>query len=264
MPDNERTCLLGEYLDAVDRRVLNVWCKRNLQLAVAHHNALVLALDRLIRPAGLLEDVEILLRLLSLDGKRIHPLPDTGDPRKALGKMQADGVLAVGKIELVRAHAVTLGAEYLRECDIRNLELFGPFDSHAVQRAQRRTGSLDLIGQPEVAILVGVGLIGPTRHPDHQPVCDRSRRRCGQCRRSRPEDVLYEEIQVVGPFGGVVAIGIHMPDMRHALFFEVVVDALADTYQAVLVAAGQPQELQFLPGGCGIRYEFGGSLGIGG
>ena len=78
------------------------------------------------------------------------------------------------------------------------------------------------------------------------------------------EDVLDKEIEIVGPFGGVVAVGIYVPYVWHVVFLEVVMDALADTDQAVLVAAGQPQELQFLSGGCRVRHEFGRRFGIGG
>ena len=60
------------------------------------------------------------------------------------------------------------------------------------------------------------------------------------------EDVLAEQVQIVVPLGGVVGIPVHMPDMRHAILFEVFVDALADADQAVLVAASEPQQLQLL------------------
>ena len=77
------------------------------------------------------------------------------------------------------------------------------------------------------------------------------------------EQVLNKEVEIVGPFGGVVTVGIYVPDVWHVVFLEVVVDALADSDQAVLVATGQPQELQFLLCGCRVRNEFGGRLGVG-
>ena len=54
------------------------------------------------------------------------------------------------------------------------------------------------------------------------------------------ENMLGKEIQVVGPFGSVVTVGIHVPDVRHILLFQVIVDALADADQAVLITATQP------------------------
>ncbi len=56
---------------------------------------------------------------------------------------------------------------------------------------------------------------------------------------------------------------VHVPDVRHALFFQVVVDALADADQAVLVAAAEPQQLQFLLGGRRIGHELGPGLVFG-
>jgi hypothetical protein len=44
-----------------------------------------------------------------------------------------------------------------------------------------------------------------------------------------------------------VGVSVYMPDVRDATLLEVVVDALADADQAVLVAASEPQKLQ-LPG----------------
>ena len=52
--------------------------------------------------------------------------------------------------------------------------------------------------------------------------------------------MLCEEIQIVSSFGVVEDIGIDVPDVRYVLFIEVVVDVLADTNQAVLIAAGKP------------------------
>ncbi len=58
------------------------------------------------------------------------------------------------------------------------------------------------------------------------------------------EDVLGKKVQVVAPFGTIVGIPIHVPDVGHALLFKVVVNALADEDQAVPVAATKPKQLQ--------------------
>ena len=42
------------------------------------------------------------------------------------------------------------------------------------------------------------------------------------------EELLREQIQVVAPLGGVVTVGIDMPDVRHVVLFEIGVHALAD------------------------------------
>ena len=67
-------------------------------------------------------------------------------------------------------------------------------------------------------------------------------------------------VQIVGHFGSVVAIGVHVPDVGHALFCQVIVKPLADADQAVLVAE-EPQKLQLLDGRR-IGNEFGRRLGI--
>jgi hypothetical protein len=54
------------------------------------------------------------------------------------------------------------------------------------------------------------------------------------------ENMLGKEIQVVGPFGSIVAIGINVPDVRNVLFFKVIMDTLTDADKTVLIAAGQP------------------------
>jgi hypothetical protein len=52
--------------------------------------------------------------------------------------------------------------------------------------------------------------------------------------------VLYKKIQVIGPLGIVMTIAIHMPYMRHSLFFEVLVHTLTHTDQSIFVAAAKP------------------------
>ena len=58
-------------------------------------------------------------------------------------------------------------------------------------------------------------------------------------------------VQVVAHFRRIVAIAVHVPEVGHAHFFQVVVNTLADADQGVLVAASQPQKLQVL-GNCRI------------
>ena len=77
------------------------------------------------------------------------------------------------------------------------------------------------------------------------------------------EEPLSKQVQVIAPLGRVVAVGVDMPDVRHVVLLEVGVNALADADQAVLVAAGQPQELQLLACGRGIGDELGGRLVLG-
>ena len=45
-------------------------------------------------------------------------------------------------------------------------------------------------------------------------------------------------VQVVAPVGRVMAVSIHIPDMRHIVFLQIRMHILADTYQAVFVPAG--------------------------
>ncbi len=51
------------------------------------------------------------------------------------------------------------------------------------------------------------------------------------------EQLLCEVIEVVAPVGGVVAVAVHVPDVRHAVFLEIGMHALADPNQAILVPA---------------------------
>jgi hypothetical protein len=52
--------------------------------------------------------------------------------------------------------------------------------------------------------------------------------------------MLNKEVQIIGPFGTAACVGINVPEMRHLLFFEIVMDALAVADQAILIAARQP------------------------
>src|SRR5664279_2059564 len=52
------------------------------------------------------------------------------------------------------------------------------------------------------------------------------------------EDALREVPQAVSPVRRVVAVAVHVPDMRYPLFLEVGMHALADVDQTVLVATG--------------------------
>src|SRR3954470_19548941 len=56
------------------------------------------------------------------------------------------------------------------------------------------------------------------------------------------KDPLGEIIEVVPPLGRVVAVAVDVPDVRDTLLLEVGVHALADAEQAVLVAAGDPEQ----------------------
>ena len=56
------------------------------------------------------------------------------------------------------------------------------------------------------------------------------------------ENQLGELIQRLLPVLEVVGMFIHVPDVRHILFLEVGVDALADANQSVLVAAREKEE----------------------
>jgi len=62
---------------------------------------------------------------------------------------------------------------------------------------------------------------------------------------------------------GVVAVGVHVPDVRHAVFLEIRVHALTDADQALPVAAREPQQLQLVLGGCGVGHQFRRSFGVG-
>src|SRR5881409_71746 len=68
------------------------------------------------------------------------------------------------------------------------------------------------------------------------------------------EDALCEEVEIVLPFGSVVGIPVHVPYVTHSFFFEVVVDALADADQAVLISAGKPNQLKLLRD-CWVRQQ---------
>ncbi len=66
------------------------------------------------------------------------------------------------------------------------------------------------------------------------------------------EGLLRELIQAATPVRRVVAIAIHMPDMRHISFLQVGVEALFDVDKAVLVAAGEDEQLELLCWGQGF------------
>ena len=63
--------------------------------------------------------------------------------------------------------------------------------------------------------------------------------------------------------GRIVGIAVDVPDMRDVVVPQVGVNALADPYQAVLLPTGEPEQLEFGIGGCGVGHEFLRGLGIG-
>src|ERR1700693_5069129 len=69
------------------------------------------------------------------------------------------------------------------------------------------------------------------------------------------EKALGEEIQDVPPLRRVVRVAVHMPDVRDILLLQIGMHALADTEQAILVAAGDPEQFQLLPGGRRIGHQ---------
>src|SRR6185437_1485910 len=60
------------------------------------------------------------------------------------------------------------------------------------------------------------------------------------------ENLLHEVVQVISPLRRIVGMGIDIPDVRHVVFFQISMHALADVDQAILVAAGDPQQLELL------------------
>ena len=72
---------------------------------------------------------------------------------------------------------------------------------------------------------------------------------------SLSEDQAGEVVEVVLPYREGVPSDIDLPDMRHVVRGEVVVHALADVEQGILVAAGHPQQLQHLGRPLRLRHE---------
>jgi hypothetical protein len=60
----------------------------------------------------------------------------------------------------------------------------------------------------------------------------------------------------------VVGVFIHVPDVGDILLLEVGMDALADTHQPVLVAAGKVKQLQSPGRLLGIGHQFRAGLGV--
>ena len=46
--------------------------------------------------------------------------------------------------------------------------------------------------------------------------------------------------------GRVVGVSIDVPDVRHVILFKVTLQSLADADEAIFIAAGKPEEPQFL------------------
>ena len=57
-------------------------------------------------------------------------------------------------------------------------------------------------------------------------------------------------------------VAVYAPDMRHTLFFEIGMNALAEVDQAVLAAAGEPEQFQFVLGEGRIRDKLGVALPV--
>ena len=70
------------------------------------------------------------------------------------------------------------------------------------------------------------------------------------------EDQLHEVIQAVSPMRWIVAVAIHMPDVRHAMLLQVGVNALIDAEQSILAATGKHQEFQLALYGLRVRHKF--------
>jgi hypothetical protein len=68
----------------------------------------------------------------------------------------------------------------------------------------------------------------------------------------RLEDLLDEIVQVGAPGLGFVAVGIDVPDVGNLVFVQVGVEGLAEADEAVLVAAGEVEELDLFLGGGGV------------
>ena len=49
---------------------------------------------------------------------------------------------------------------------------------------------------------------------------------------------LNEVIQVVSPVGGVMPMGIDIPDMRYIVLLQVTLKLLTDSYQTIFVSTG--------------------------
>ena len=69
------------------------------------------------------------------------------------------------------------------------------------------------------------------------------------------ENALREVEESVLPMVKIVAVIIHMPDMRHIFLLQVSMHTLADADEVVFVAGGNPKEFQLLRGGYGIRHQ---------
>src|SRR5262245_30390251 len=58
------------------------------------------------------------------------------------------------------------------------------------------------------------------------------------------EDPLSKKVKVVLPFGGIMAVTVHMPHMGNTLLFQVSMHSLADADEPVLVTTSQPEQFQ--------------------
>jgi hypothetical protein len=77
------------------------------------------------------------------------------------------------------------------------------------------------------------------------------------------EYFLREVIEIAAPRPAIVGVVIDVPDVWNVVPFQMRLDALGNVDEAVLVAAGKIEQLQFAASRGGIRNEFGGRLGVG-
>ncbi len=77
------------------------------------------------------------------------------------------------------------------------------------------------------------------------------------------EKPLRKVIEVAAPGLAVVAVVVHVPDVGDVVLLQIGVNALGNTDQAVLVAAGKIEQLQLLARGGGVGHKFGGRFGVG-
>src|ERR1700722_2419676 len=103
----------------------------------------------------------------------------------------------------------------------------------------------------------------PTFHPPLSQALDRgesSRRLVVEVLSA--EELLGEVVEVVPPLGRVVSVAVDVPDVRDVLLFQVGMHALADAEELVLVAAGDPQELELLLRAFRVGNQFRGRLRV--
>ena len=81
--------------------------------------------------------------------------------------------------------------------------------------------------------------------------------------RGLAEEELGVMIEAASPFRGVVGVAVDVPDVGDVVCLEPCVNAPGDADEAVLVAAGKPEELELLARRGGVGDEFGGLPGIG-